>query len=236
MTLAIPGTTVGATFDASNNVRYTGGHLQVDLNGDHLFNAAQDFDISLSGVGSVTWNAATQQFGFGALPPPPAPTKVFALTFDDGPWTAASEWKPMDSTQYIFDILQRYGAKATFFEVGHEIETSGTQGPTLVCTMHDAGMLIENHTFDHAALPGFEGLNPPLTDAQTTDEFQRTSNDIFAATGETPDYYRPPYGLHNDHIDAIAASIGGMLPVTWTADTLGLEDRGRRHDRDLDRA
>ena len=67
--LAIAGTTVGATFDASNNVRYIGRQLQVDLNGDQLFNAAKDFDISLSGVGSVTWDAATQQFGFGALPP-----------------------------------------------------------------------------------------------------------------------------------------------------------------------
>ena len=52
---------------------------------------------------------------------PPTPNKVFALTFDDGPWTTASSWKPMDSTQYIFDILQRYGAKATFFEVGDVI-------------------------------------------------------------------------------------------------------------------
>ena len=83
----------------------------------------------------------------------------------------------MDSTQYIFDILQHYGAKATFFEVGHAIEKSGSRVRHLMRTMVDAGMLVENHTFDHAALPGL-GSQSPLTDAQITEEFQHTTNDI----------------------------------------------------------
>ncbi|MDR7037745.1 peptidoglycan/xylan/chitin deacetylase (PgdA/CDA1 family) [Methylobacterium sp. BE186] len=61
-------TAVGPSFSASSNIQFKDGHLQIDVNGDQIFTAGQDFDIALPGVTAVTYNAATDQFDFGTGP------------------------------------------------------------------------------------------------------------------------------------------------------------------------
>lgn len=53
---------VGTAINGQNNVAFTGGALQFDLNGDGAFNAADDLSITLTGVATVTYNAANDYF------------------------------------------------------------------------------------------------------------------------------------------------------------------------------
>lgn len=53
---------VGTAINGQNNVAFTGGALQFDLNGDGVFNATDDLSITLTGVASVTYNAANDYF------------------------------------------------------------------------------------------------------------------------------------------------------------------------------
>ena len=203
-------TAVGSDFVAGDtNMRFTAGHLQVDLNGDGKFVDTQDFDIGMSGAGSMLFDHDADNFTFGAAPPPPPPPpgdKHIALTFDDGPWTY---------TQQIVDILNHYNVDATFFEIGEQVAGNEAMLQSMVANGH----LIENHSWDHSDLT-------TLSSAEITSQFKMTSEAILNATGTIPEYYRPPYGEHNATVDTIAdhTTVGnnipaGMQPVIWTVDT-----------------
>lgn len=62
-------------------------------------------------------------------------TKTVYLTFDDG---------PSQNTQKVLDILDQYGAKATFFVTGHE-----PQYRSSIKDAYDRGNTIGMHTFTH---------------------------------------------------------------------------------------
>ena len=64
-----------------------------------------------------------------------------ALTFDDGP--------DPEHTPRLLEVLERHGAKATFFVIG---ERAATQ-PGLLDEIVRAGHEIGNHTWDHPSLP-----------------------------------------------------------------------------------
>ena len=73
--------TISATFVKSGtNVRFAGGHLQVDVNGDGAFTAASDFDVDLTGTSAVHWSVADQAFKAGTAAPPLPPTLAIAAT------------------------------------------------------------------------------------------------------------------------------------------------------------
>lgn len=59
------------------------------------------------------------------------------LTFDDGPIP--------ESTPFILDTLKEYGAKATFFMVGENVQ----RHPELLQRIIDEGHQIGNHTYNH---------------------------------------------------------------------------------------
>lgn len=68
----------------------------------------------------------------------PTDPKVCYLTFDDGPNNTV--------TLQIADILRRYDARATFFEIGTLIE----EYPDVTRRLHNEGHLIANHSFAHS--------------------------------------------------------------------------------------
>lgn len=120
-----------------------------------------------------------------------------ALTFDDGP----SEYTPQ-----VLAILERYGVKATFFFIGHNIaqfSTSLQQGLA-------RGNAVENHTFTHPHLTTL-----PL--ATISQELSKTQNAVLGATGTRPTVFRPPYGEYNADV-VTAASQLGLTVITWGAD------------------
>ena len=125
--------------------------------------------------------------------------KLVALTFDDGP----SEY-----TQQYLDILKRYDAKATFFNLGDNIANYPDTAKAIV----DAGMQLASHTQTHQQLPllGAEKLQQELT---------ATFTEIDKATGVKTTVIRPPYG---DFKQRTWLESGGLmsLSVLWTQDTL----------------
>lgn len=188
---------VGSQFDAGNNIRFSDGHLQIDINGDHQFTAAADFDISLGGtVSSVKFDAAADEFLLGDV----SAKKKIALTFDDGP--------DATYTPQVLALLQKYAAHATFFQIG---EDTAAADPALVNALVAAGNLVEDHTFTHADLP-------TLPDAALFAELQRTQSSLFAVTGRDTMFFRPPYGNFNAHVEAVGSALG-MQMALWTTDT-----------------
>jgi len=189
--------TIGSEFNSGTNIRFNSGHLQLDLDHNGQFNPTQDFDVGISGVNSVIFDAASDSFTFGTTTPPPTGLKI-ALTFDDGPW---------DDTQDIVNLLNSFNVDATFFVIGEQV--AGNEA--LLHSMIVDGHLVENHSWSH----------PDLTRLGATElqyQLQNTSNAILGATGQMPEYYRPPYGEHNGAVDLMAATYG-MQPVIWTVDT-----------------
>src|SRR5579871_5217884 len=63
-----------------------------------------------------------------------------AITFDDGPVPG--------KTERMLDILRDFGAPATFFCIGKNIDTH----PEICQRIRDEGHLVGNHSYHHGAL------------------------------------------------------------------------------------
>lgn len=87
-----------------------------------------------------------------------------ALTFDDGPNPPA--------TERVLDLLDRYGARATFFVIGRWAE----RHPDTVRRIHARGHLVGNHTYSH-----------------TRPDFERAEAVIAAITGQPSRFVRAPW-------------------------------------------
>ncbi|KAJ7595330.1 carbohydrate esterase family 4 protein [Mycena floridula] len=129
--------------------------------------------------------------------------KTVALTFDDGPYKYMSD---------IVNTLSSKDAHGTFFLNGDNWSCIfDNSGPADVKHAFDLGHQIGSHTWNHSAL---EVLIWPIVVTQ----FKRTEDAIRKITGATPAFTRPPYGLHNDQVDAIAKSHSQNL-VLWDFDS-----------------
>lgn len=105
---------------------------------------------------------------------------LMALTFDDGP--------NMVTTPEVLDVLEQYGAKASFFVLGKNIND---ETAVAMKRAHDMGCSIENHSWTHYHMN-------TLTAGQVRDEVERTSTIIKNYIGEAPRCFRPPYLDVND--------------------------------------
>lgn len=123
-----------------------------------------------------------------------ATDKVFALTFDDGPWP--------EYTREMLAILQREKVKATFFMVGQEV----TRRPEIAREVRDAGHAIGNHSWDHPSRP----RDPKM-------QVQRTDQAIKKAVGFKPVLFRPPYGIMASMAKISQAE--GDAVLLWSADS-----------------
>lgn len=119
-----------------------------------------------------------------------------ALTFDDGP----GQYTPQ-----ILAILQRYGAKATFFSIGQNIAAF----PTYLQQSLAEGNALENHTFTHPHLTA-------LSFTAIYQELNNTQKAVLKATGTRPTVFRPPYGEYNTDVLTSASQLG-LTVVTWSA-------------------
>jgi peptidoglycan-N-acetylglucosamine deacetylase len=128
----------------------------------------------------------------------------YALTFDEplGPMTTR-----------ILDILDQYGARATFFIVGADAR----RHPWLVREIASRGHELANHTFSH---PYLSTLSP----SDRRRELGRTQAVIRRIAGVTPCFMRPP-GL--DYNPAIVRQAGRLGLRTVLCDVLAGEfERG----------
>lgn len=124
--------------------------------------------------------------------------KVLYLTFDCG--------YENGNTQPILDALKKHNAKATFFVVGHFLETA----PDLVKQMTEDGHAVGNHTYHH----------PDMSSISTLEDFQKELDDVAnlfrEVTGEElAPYYRPPQGECNTENIKMAQQLG-YATIFWS--------------------
>ncbi|MBA2350433.1 MAG: polysaccharide deacetylase family protein [Burkholderiales bacterium] len=129
-----------------------------------------------------------------------------ALTFDDGPDPTV--------TPQVLDVLDRHGAKASFFCVG----AHAAQYPDLVQEIVRRGHRVENHSNRHSpafAAYGLDRLQRDIAAAQQT---------LQTLSGRTPAFFRAPMGLRNPLLDPVLARLG-LRYVSWTRRGFDAVDR-----------
>lgn len=120
---------------------------------------------------------------------------MVALTFDDGPGRF---------TDRLLDCLEENNAKATFFMLGENVE----RFPDVVKRMHDSGMELGNHSYDHTILTS-------TTKDGVLQQMKKTNDAIEDACGVPADVMRPPGGSYNESV----ANLVGLPIITWSIDT-----------------
>lgn len=128
--------------------------------------------------------------------------RVAALTFDDGPDPVA--------TPRILDLLERHGARGTFFMRG----TAAAAHPEIVRRAVAAGHAVGNHTWDHPSMPN-------ISRAERKAQLRKCSAALGAADNRL---FRPPYG-HQSPASRLDALLAGYRVIGWTGHAHDYLDR-----------
>ncbi len=130
------------------------------------------------------------------------PSKVWSLTFDDGPGSS--------NTFKVMNNLKKHSMRASFFQVTKNAKAL----PQVTKTLVQNGMEIACHSYGHKETPK---LNPD----QRNYEIRTASQDLAKISERPMQFYRLPYGAGvsvGDIRTRIAAS--DMIHVFWNVDTL----------------
>jgi peptidoglycan/xylan/chitin deacetylase (PgdA/CDA1 family) len=123
---------------------------------------------------------------------------TIALTFDDGPNPAI--------TPALLDLLDRYEARATFFQIGKYVRAH----PRLASEVVKRGHTIGNHTDSHPRLVF-------LHRARILEELQRCQDALVSATGNRSRWMRPPYGFRGPQLEgAVRRWCENAQVVMWS--------------------
>ncbi len=118
-----------------------------------------------------------------------------ALTFDDGPGSY---------TKRTLDVLRRFRARGTFFDVGRNI----VRFPDLERREAREG-IVGDHTWSHQLLP-------TLGEAGLFAQMARTQRAIARLSGRPPAWlFRPPWGALDDRVMRATLTLH-LLPVLWS--------------------
>jgi len=131
------------------------------------------------------------------LPAPAVARREIALTFDDGP--------DPDNTPRVLDLLDRHGARGTFFVVGQAARAHGA----LVREIIHRGHGVENHTDRHSMHFPWYG---PRRLAGEIGDAQRAIED---ACGVSPVFFRAPMGLRTPLLEPVLSRLGLHL-ASWS--------------------
>ncbi len=133
--------------------------------------------------------------------------KVLYLTFDCG--------YENGNTEPILDALKAHNAPATFFVVGHFLESA----PDIVRRMAEEGHTVGNHTYHH---PDMSKISDETSFRK---EMEDTANLFKEVTGtDMAMYYRPPQGKYNTANLQMAKDLGyttffwSLAYVDWNVD------------------
>lgn len=124
-----------------------------------------------------------------------------ALTFDDGP--------SPEHTPKVLDLLDRAGAKATFFVIGKKAE----KHPELVKEIAERGHAVGVHSYSHDRMFCFRSLSFVREDLKKAVEV------LEKATGERPVIFRPPVGLSSSRIAKVVKELE-LTVVGWSVRAL----------------
>lgn len=133
--------------------------------------------------------------------------KKLYLTFDAG--------YENGNTEPILDALKKHNVKATFFVVGHYLETA----PELVQRMAEEGHTVGNHTYHHY------DMSKISDQASFAKEIKSVEEKYQEITGEEMvKYYRPPQGKYSLENLQMAKELGyytffwSLAYVDWNQD------------------
>ena len=136
-----------------------------------------------------------------------ADKKVIYLTFDCG--------YENGYTDAMLDALKKHNAPATFFVVGHYVESAPEQVKRMVAEGHTVG----NHTYHH----------PDMSSISDLTSFKKEVDDVANAFKELTGtdmamYYRPPQGKYSTKNLEMAKELGystffwSLAHVDWNVD------------------
>jgi peptidoglycan/xylan/chitin deacetylase (PgdA/CDA1 family)/uncharacterized caspase-like protein len=132
------------------------------------------------------------------------PEKALLLTFDDGP--------SKKNTPAVLEVLQRYGIKGVFFDVGKKLKSAGDLASKMVA----AGHTLANHTYTHAFLP-------KLAEPKLEEQLTETNQALQEAAKVTPALFRPPYGARNEEVVKETSKLN-LKTVLWNVDSMDWAD------------
>ena len=177
--------------------------------GEMLLSDAQNWGLGFGADGTQpTGNATADELAaYNAYFIGDTNEKVIYLTFDCG--------YENGNTGAILDALKKHGVKATFFVVGHYLESA----PELVKRMAEEGHTVGNHTYHH----------PDMSKIADQAAFQKEMDDVknlyTEVTGqEISMYYRPPQGKYSTENLQMAKDLGystffwSLAYVDWNVD------------------
>jgi peptidoglycan/xylan/chitin deacetylase (PgdA/CDA1 family) len=122
---------------------------------------------------------------------------MVALTFDDGP--------DPEVTPRVLEMLDRAGARATFFVIGNR----AARHPELVQEIVAAGHVLGNHTWTHS--PAFSMFTP----GQIARELDATQELLAQIAGTRPRLFRAPAGVRGPFLQLMLPP-RELLMVSWT--------------------
>ena len=172
---------------------------------------AENWGLGFGGVaggGQPTGNATAEELKqYDAYYVGKPDEKVIYLTFDCG--------YENGNTGAILDALKKHNAPATFFVVGHYVESA----PDMVKRMIEDGHMVGNHTYNHPDMSAISNLTA----------FQKEMDDVANAfkelTGQNMAmYYRPPQGKYSTNNLNMAKQLGystffwSLAYVDWNVD------------------
>lgn len=131
------------------------------------------------------------------LPEAAAARREVVLTLDDGP--------DPQITPAVLDLLDRFGAKATFFCIAKQ----AARHPALCREIMARGHSVQNHSHRHSHT--FSLLGPRAF----VREIGRAQDTLAQITGFRPAFFRAPAGLRNLFL-APALHAQGLQLVSWT--------------------
>jgi peptidoglycan/xylan/chitin deacetylase (PgdA/CDA1 family) len=119
-----------------------------------------------------------------------------AVTFDDGPHP--------EGTPAVLEVLAEAGARATFFLIGEQVERRPELAARIVAEGHVAAL----HGYHHR-------LQLRLSQAAVAHDLEQGAAIIQQATGATPTWHRPPYGIYSAAGLRVARELG-LQPLLWS--------------------
>jgi len=130
---------------------------------------------------------------------------MVALTFDDG---------PSEFTNYIIDLLEYHGGRATFCVLGNRVENWAET----IFRIHETGNEVIGHSWDHTSFTTIS------VDA-VREQIQNTSSAIKEIIGIPPaPIFRAPYGALNSRVRGVARELEYSI-LNWTVDPSDWRDR-----------
>ena len=179
-------------------------------NSDHIVMQTENWGLGFGAEGTKpTGNtSATELAKYDAFYVAETSEKIIYLTFDCG--------YENGNTEAILEALKKHNVSATFFVVGHYLESA----PELVCRMVEEGHTVGNHTYHH---PDMSKISDQ---ASFQKEMDAVADKFKEVTGqEMTKYYRPPQGKYSKENLQMAKDLGyhtffwSLAYVDWNVDS-----------------